>query len=294
VSNFRHSLWTQEEFRLRCRLLRTLVGPNFCPLALGFLLLICWPIQVAADNDDVYLLEQLVSALGPTKVFISKNAIHFMCINLGYEAVCRAPTWQVVVFNPKAKVYIKRTLPQLIISGFIPGKWSAPSLLRPESIGSGQFSGHQYIKYKDTEVHNKTEHHTDNSLTGLDLGQRSVAWEQWNIDDFPFDSHVGESLAIMTHSRLGYGIAIANYSIFAKGAQGYNLKTTAMRKATLVEAGLDYPLLHDYKEIGNVQELCFANKKKELSSFFEDMGVGEEFGGKTKPGPAQPGAQGKK
>jgi hypothetical protein len=294
MPQFLHRFCPQIEVRLIRRRIYPLAMAQICSLILALLLLLWCPIPVAADSEDVYLLNQMVSALGPTKVYISKNAIHFICINLGYEAVCRGPSWQVVAFNPKAKVFIKRTLPELTLSGFIPGKWMAPAVLKSEIRGHGQIFGHTYTRYLGTEDHNKSDHHTNNSLTGLDLGQRPIGWEQWDIDDAPFDSHVGDCLSIMSHARAGGGIPIANYSLFQKSAKGWNMKTDSIRKATLAEAGLAYPSLHGYKEIGGVQELCFANKKKELTSFFEDIGVGEEFGGKNKHGSIQAGDQSKK
>jgi hypothetical protein len=294
VSKFRRSFCAKKESRLICRQLRPFRARQLGPLALAFLLVLWSPIQVAAESEEIYLLNQTVAALGPTKVYVSQNAIHFMCLNLGYEAVCKAPTWQVVAFNPKAKVYIKRTLSELIMSGFIPGKWFAPQIVRNEAAGHGQFCGHSYSKFTGVETHSKGEHHTNTSLTGVDFGQRPKGYEQWNIDDMPFDRHVGESLAIMSHARLGPGIPIANFSLFQKTPKEYNIKTESIRKVTIAEAGLDYPSLRGYQEINAIQQLCFANKKKELSTFFEDLGVGEEFGAKDKQGSAPAGAQGKK
>ena len=144
-------------------------------LALGFMAVILVQTSTRAARQEKYLLiEEKISAMGNVKFYVGPKGLRFICPNLGYQAVCLAPTWQVIAFNPKAKLYVKRTLPQLSQSGFIPGKWSAPDIDTIKDMkGRGNFQGYQYVRYMGLVVHTNFEHHTTTSLTGLDLGRRA-------------------------------------------------------------------------------------------------------------------------
>jgi hypothetical protein len=264
----------------------------------------------AVARDDVVFSVEQNSGFGPIRLFVSKNGVHAIYKDYGTELVCKAPTWDAVVFNREKKVFAKRSFTD----------WTTykntkhlPRLKLDSLVGHTQILNHRCSVYKE-EPHYELNLATDvirefrfmsdshartapgaarGTASNASSGQanRLVTSMLYLLDDVKVDYHVAWAIDVAyDYALAGYPPPIADRIPIIRlncgddGSKRYAFKTNSISSSTLLVAGIAYPRLDGYRQLATPREVYVAKSAPDIVDVMDQLGVGNDFGKDNSPG----------
>ena len=240
---------------------------------------IFWSWPVLAETQHFYLLDQMEVNNGKLATYISAKGAHIVSKNLGYEIVCKAPEWKVVLFDNKDKKLAALPLDAWVrnCTADAIDEWTALDNPKTETVKTAL--GHR-CKVLSANVNKVTPANLHSRRTGSSANKLKAVI-CLVLDDVPCDPHILRFLNSYMGLPLTKSIILSSHEYFAQGIQ-LTVETKSITEVKEKEAKIDYPDFSKYKKVTSPLEVMVNNQKKGQYSDLLELGIGSQFGSEKK------------
>jgi hypothetical protein len=260
-----------------------------------------WPLFVAvlswsllscptlAETEHFYLLEQIEVNNGKLATYISPTGAHIVSKNLGYEIICKAPEWKVVVFDNKDKKLAAVPLDAWVknCTADALDEWTA--LKNPKSGVAKTRLGHRCIVISSNADNIAPSYpkplpnnpQNPNSYQKASIRQKMTAVVCLVLDDVRCDPRVLRFVNSYMGLPLTKSVVIEAHEYFTQGVQ-HSVQTKSIAEVKGKEAKIEYPDASKYKNVSSPLLVMVNNQKKNQYSDLLELGIGSQFGSEKK------------
>ena len=237
---------------------------------------------------NVLTLVQQSPEHGDVVVTVSNAAVRFDAARTDTTVVAKAPTWQISVYSKERKSEFLTSYDDFDKIGFSNLRGVARRV-KNDKLGT------QSTPSKMFGIECKTFRLIDQKPTGmaprvldsmLYMGKNKQPEDRAHNTDIVVTSekYPPQIVAILTRLYdipLGEGLPIAAVETFKDGHARFNLKTKSISKAAVASNYFDSPI--GYSKVRAFSDVTHSAKsQKNAEDIFQSLGVGEDFGTKSK------------